>query len=264
MGAGASTAGAPSTLSPDAVAAIKLLPEATQAELSSGTPSAEALATIKEALPAAVQVELEGLDIAKRISSPSIADRIAAPVFYPFRWEEAVASVCECEGGAGAKLTLPKMIELSAALLDLPKLSTIDITGESPTPYFELLSNHRAIFADEGYSERLRELLRSEKAKRLAQLASLDAKEKRAMADAVCSCCNDDHRPRVASTIGAILMGDVSSARCSMYLLASPVLSPCHLPPLTLTTPRFHSPLTLLSSYHSPLPLLFSPLLSSR
>ena len=237
MGAGAST---------DALAAIKLLPEATQAELNSAeTLSTEALTTIKETLPTAVQTELEGLrtsrDIAKRIAAPSIADRIAAPVFYPFRWEEAVASVCECEGSDGVKLTLPKMIELSSALLDLPKLSTIEITGESPTPYFELLSNHRAIFSDEGYSERLRELLRAAKTKRLAQLASLDEAEKRAMANAVCGCCNDEHRPRVASTIGAILMGDVSSIS---------LRTPCDLP-LPDLLPSHLS----LSSY----PLLLSP-----
>ena len=88
-----------------------------------------------------------------------------------------------------------------------PNLRTIEITGGT----FELLSNHKAIFEKEGYSDSFRELLRTEKQRRLAQLDSLDAKEKGAMADAVCGCCNDEHRPRVASTIGAILMGDVSS-----------------------------------------------------
>lgn len=145
--------------------------------------------------------------IAQRISMPSMAERIAAPVFYPFRWDEAAESVRELESGEGAKLTLPKMAELSAALLDMPKLTTIEITGGT----FELISNHKATFEKEGYSEGFRELLRTEKQRRLAQLASLNTTEKRAMADAVCGCCNDEHRPRVASTIGAILMGDVSS-----------------------------------------------------
>lgn len=217
MGAGAST------LSADAQAAIKLLPEATQTELNSaGTLSAEALTKIKETLPAAVQAELEGLRSATPaaesapapasmvnavVVTPSISERIAAPVFYPFRWEEAAESVSKCTGGDGTTLTLPKMIELSAALLELPNLRTIEITGGT----FELLSNHKAIFEKEGYSDSFRELLRTEKQRRLAQLDSLDAKEKGAMADAVCGCCNDEHRPRVASTIGAILMGDVSS-----------------------------------------------------
>lgn len=199
MGAAAST----STLSPDAQAAIKTLPEATQSELSSATLSAEALTTIRESLPAAVQAELEGL----RITAPSITERVAAPVLYPFRWEEAVESVRECVGGDGTELALPKMMELSAALLDMPKLSTVEVRGGT----FELLSAHKAIFAEEGYSERFRELLRSEKQQRLAQLDSLSATEKRAMADAVCGCINDEHRLRVASTIGAILLGDVSS-----------------------------------------------------
>lgn len=145
--------------------------------------------------------------IAKSVSAPSMAERIAAPVFYPFRWDEAAESVRELESGDGAKLALPKMAELSAALLDMPKLTTIEITGGT----FELISNHKAIFEKEGYSEAFRELLRTEKQRRLAQLASLDAMEKQAMADAVCGCCNDEHRARVASTIGAILMGDVSS-----------------------------------------------------
>jgi hypothetical protein len=197
MGAGASA------LSPDAQAAIKALPEATQSELTSATVSAEALTTIKETLPTAVQAELEGL----RIMSPSVTERVAAPVLYPFRWGEAIESVRECEGGDGTKLTLPKMMELSAALLDLPKLSTVEITGGT----FELLLDHKKVFAEEGYTESFRALLRTEKQQRLAQLASLSSAEKRAMADAVCGCINDEHRLRVASTIGAILMGDVSS-----------------------------------------------------
>ena len=174
MGAGAST------LSPDTQAAITSLPES----------------------------------IAARVGSyaESIAERIAAPVFYPFRWEEAIEAVRTYEGSGGTQLTLPKMVELSAALLDLPNLSTVLVNGEGHNNSCEeLLECHKAIFAQEGFSERMRELLRAEKRQRLSQLASLDVKEKRAMAEAVFGCCNDEHRPRVASTIGAILMGDVSS-----------------------------------------------------
>ena len=105
MGAGAST-----QLSADAQAAIKLLPESTQQELGSASLSDEALTKIKATLPAAVLTELEGLrndaaprGIADRITSPTLAERIAAPVFYPFRWEEAAESVDECDG---ATLTL--------------------------------------------------------------------------------------------------------------------------------------------------------------
>ena len=214
---------AASTLSPDAQTAIKSLPA--EVQTGSATLSAEAVTTLKATLPATVLTELEGLHantpptpepepvptsvptIAERISNTGIAERIAAPVFYPFRWEEAVEIVKESEGGDGVAIALPKMIELSAALLEMPNLRTIEITGG----IFELLGCHKAIFATDGYSERFKELLRAEKQGRLSQLASLDATEKRAMADAVCGCCNDEHRPRVASTIGAILKGDVSS-----------------------------------------------------
>ena len=97
-----------------------------------------------------------------------------------FRWEEAVEAVQKCEGSDGATLILPKMIEFSAALLDIPSLTTVEITGGSS----DLLGRHKAVFATEGYSERFRELLRAEKRARLSQLASLGVAEKRAMADA--------------------------------------------------------------------------------
>ena len=101
------------------------------------------------------------------VTALSLAERIAAPVYYPFRWEEAAEAVRQCDGGA--TLTLPKMIELSAALLDIPSLKTVEITGGSD----DLLKSHKDLFGKEGYSERFRELLRAEKRARLSQLASL-------------------------------------------------------------------------------------------
>ena len=214
---------AASTLSPDAQAAIKSLPESAQAALGATSAlSAEAAATLKT-LPANVHAELmraqaaapgpapaasetaPARSVADMIESPSIAERIAAPVYHPFRWEEAAESVGECEGTGGTALILPKMIELSAALLDLPRLATIEITGGT----FELLARHKAAFATDGWSEKCRELLAAERTARLVQLAPLTVEERRAMAEAVCGCCNDEHRPRVASTLGALLKGDV-------------------------------------------------------
>ena len=38
-----------------------------------------------------------------------MAERIAAPVYFPFRWEDAVASACECEGGDGRAVRVQRL-----------------------------------------------------------------------------------------------------------------------------------------------------------
>ena len=136
-------------------------------------------------------------------STPSLAERIAAPIHHPHMWEETVQLVQACKD----TLTLPMMCELSAALLEVPGLTALQVGTR------ELIACHRNLFEREGsYTESLREHLRREKEERLAgPMSRLGEAEKRALLDAVSGCANDEHRVRVRSAIGTILSGDVSA-----------------------------------------------------
>ena len=216
-----------SSLSDETCSAIKTLSASAQEELAATSVSAETLAAIKT-LPAAAQAELEAVWAevqadaqveaqaaeARANGTPCLAERIAAPVFHPFRWVEATKAVRACASGhGGSVLTLPQMCELSAALIELPHLATLHITGGTR----ELLESHRLVLEKEGCGDGLRALLRGEKASRLGRYATLDVLERRALLEAVGGCCNDENRERVRSTIGAILSGDVSALQLDEY-----------------------------------------------
>ena len=149
------------------------------------------------------------------LRAPSLAERIAVGVFHPFRFEQAVESVQACIDSGSAALALPIMVELSAAMLELPNITQLTLGAQGSTGGVdaakELIAGQRRPLNKEGYGEAVREVLRSEKAARLEKYGSLGSAEQALLLNAVGGCCNDEHRERVRSTISAIFLGDVSS-----------------------------------------------------
>ena len=157
-------------------------------------------------------------------AAPSLAERISVGVFHPFRFETAVESVQACIDAGSTELTLPIMVELSAAMLELPNLATLTLGAQGSTGGVdaakELIGSHRRPLNRDGYGEAVREVLRSEKEARLAKYGSLAITEQALLLDAVGGCCNEEHRDRVRSTLSSIFLGDVSSLVLDESLLS--------------------------------------------